>query len=76
MCSVIVFTASMVHTTHSTTCLASPSFKTRGKENHGLMCVLKGVEGNTEFMDSIRQLMVALDHALLELRQGQCQLIK
>nr|CAB3265148.1 phosphatidylinositol 3,4,5-trisphosphate-dependent Rac exchanger 1 protein [Phallusia mammillata] len=67
--------ANMVHTHYAITCLAAPSFRTRGKEGHGLMAVLRGVEGNTELMDSIRQLMVALDHALLELRQGQCQLI-
>ena len=70
------FTANLVHTTHSTTCLAAPSFRTRGKEMHGLMAMQRGVEGNTEFMDSIRQLMVALDHALLEMRQGQRQLVK
>ncbi|CAK8691769.1 unnamed protein product [Clavelina lepadiformis] len=66
----------MVHTSHCTTVLAAPSFRSRGKEGHGLKAVLRGVEGNMELMDSIRQLMVALDHALLELRQGQVQLIK
>ena len=66
----------MMHTTHATTCLAAPSFRTTGKNMHGLLALLRGVEGNTELMDSIRQLMVALDHALVEMRQGQSQLIK
>ena len=66
----------MVHTTHTSTCLAAPSFRARKNEMHGLMAMQRGVEGNTEFMDSIRQLMVALDHALLEMRQGQGHLIK
>uniref|UniRef100_H2Y5P3 Uncharacterized protein n=1 Tax=Ciona savignyi TaxID=51511 RepID=H2Y5P3_CIOSA len=57
----------MVHTMHSITCMAAPSFRTRGKEGHGLLAVLRGVEGNTELMDSIRQLMVGLDHALKKL---------
>uniref|UniRef100_H2Y5P6 Uncharacterized protein n=1 Tax=Ciona savignyi TaxID=51511 RepID=H2Y5P6_CIOSA len=65
----------MVHTMHSITCMAAPSFRTRGKEGHGLLAVLRGVEGNTELMDSIRQLMVGLDHALVELKQGQNQII-
>uniref|UniRef100_H2Y5P1 Uncharacterized protein n=1 Tax=Ciona savignyi TaxID=51511 RepID=H2Y5P1_CIOSA len=56
----------MVHTMHSITCMAAPSFRTRGKEGHGLLAVLRGVEGNTELMDSIRQLMVGLDHALVD----------
>uniref|UniRef100_H2Y5P5 Phosphatidylinositol-3,4,5-trisphosphate-dependent Rac exchange factor 1 n=1 Tax=Ciona savignyi TaxID=51511 RepID=H2Y5P5_CIOSA len=66
----------MVHTMHSITCMAAPSFRTRGKEGHGLLAVLRGVEGNTELMDSIRQLMVGLDHALVELKQGQNQIIE
>ena len=70
------FAANLIHTSHSITCLSAPSFRTRGKEGHGLMAVLKGVEGNTELMDSIRQLMVQLDHALVELKQGQSQLLQ
>ena len=65
------FSDNMVCTTHSITCAAAPSFRTSKREGHGLMAVLRGAEGNTDLMDSIRHLMVALDNALLELKQGQ-----
>ena len=65
------FLENVVNTTHSVTCAASPSFRTRGKEGHGLQAVLRGTEGNTDLMDSVRHLMVALDNALSELKQGQ-----
>ena len=66
----------MVHTVDILTCLAAPSHRSRGREGHGLMAVLRGVEGNMELMDQIRQLMVALDHALIEMRHCQDQLLE
>ena len=61
----------MVNTTHSVTCGAAPSFRTRGKEGHGLMAVLRGAEGNTELMDAVRHLMVDLDNSVLEIKKGE-----
>lgn len=66
----------MVHTTNVITCMGAPSQRSRGREGHGLMAVLRGVEGNMELMDSIRRLMVGLDQALIELKQGQDQLLE
>lgn len=54
--------------------MAAPSFRTQGRNTHGLMAVLHGVESNSELMDAIRQLMVALDHAVIELKQGETHL--
>jgi len=72
----LLYPDSMVHTNYCITCLAAPSFRTRGKEGHGLKAVLRGVEGNTELMDSVRQVMVALDQSLIELGQSQRQIIR
>jgi len=65
---------SLIHTCYSVTCMAAPSFRTQGRNTHGLMAVLHGVESNSELMDAIRQLMVALDHAVIELKQGETHL--
>nr|XP_039271145.1 phosphatidylinositol 3,4,5-trisphosphate-dependent Rac exchanger 2 protein-like isoform X2 [Styela clava] len=66
----------MVNTNDVITCMAAPSHRSRGREGHGLMAVLRGVEGNMELMDQIRQLMVALDQAMLEVRHCQDQLLE
>lgn len=64
----------MVSTVDVITCMSAPSHRSRGREGHGLMAVLRGVEGNMELMDQIRQIMVALDHSLLEVTHCQDQI--
>ena len=62
----------MVNTTHSVTCAATPFFRTKLKGGgHGLKALLSGAEGNTEVMNAVRQLMVSLDTALMELNKGE-----
>jgi len=60
------------NTSYSVTCMAAPSFRTRGK-NHGLTAILGSVEEDS-WMDKIRQLMVNFDAAVVELKRAQEEL--